>query len=150
MFTPAEREDVLTREATTLRSTWFENDGAGGFELHTLPTAAQVAPVFAVLAHDLDGDGAADLLLAGNSRSADVSRGPYDALRGLVLRGPAGPWSPLGVRATGLNWAEDIRGLAVVRTPDGPLVVAAANDGPLRAARLAAEMPPRRPVLAVP
>ena len=135
VFTDAERDDALTREVTELRSMWFENDGAGGFTAHVLPRAAQASPVFAALAHDLDADGTTDLLLAGNTRSAEVSRGPYDALRGLALLAP--DWTPEPLTRTGINWPDDIRGLATLDTPDGPLVVGAANGGALRVARIA-------------
>ncbi|MDX1440512.1 MAG: VCBS repeat-containing protein, partial [Rubricoccaceae bacterium] len=90
VFRPNELEDALVVEAGWFATTWFENDGAGNFTAHTLPIEAQISPVFAAVVEDVDGDGVTDIILAGNNRAVDVERGPYDAGRGLLLRGSVG------------------------------------------------------------
>ncbi len=132
-----ELEGALVREATTFASMWFENDGQGEFTPHWLPVEAQVAPLHVLDAHDADGDGNQDLLLAGNDRGAAVESGPYDALRGLVLRQTDAQWEPLSPQSSGLRLPGDVTGMVWVETAGVPLLVAAVSDGAPRVFRRA-------------
>ena len=134
VFPGSELEGALVREAGWFASTWFENDGAGRFTAHALPLEAQVAPVYAFVVSDVDGDGLADILLAGNSRSADVESGPYDAGRGLLLRGATNTSGFIVVpgRQSGLSLRGDVRSLQWLDTANGPILVVGNNDAPVQ------------------
>jgi hypothetical protein len=109
------------------------NDGKGAFTLVPLPREAQVAPVYAILADDVDGDGTADLLLAGNFDGFEPKIGRASAGHGLVLRGGrGGTFTPVPPRASGFRVPGQARDLQRLRTRDGDLyVVTRNNDKPL-------------------
>ncbi|MFD2573411.1 VCBS repeat-containing protein [Spirosoma soli] len=67
-----------------LRTIVLENDG-GTFIPHPLPTAAQYAPVYGILADDFDHNGTKDLLLMGNNSTMRLRIGKVDANHGLLL-----------------------------------------------------------------
>jgi hypothetical protein len=88
LFTPEELTDAKVLEVRTLQSCFVENKGANkGFELKSLPTLAQLSPVFCFLAGDYDGDGNKDILLGGNFSAVKPEIGQYDASYGLLLKG---------------------------------------------------------------
>ncbi|MCH7640179.1 MAG: VCBS repeat-containing protein, partial [Bacteroidetes bacterium] len=133
VFRASELEDALTREAGWFSSTWFENDGAGQFIAHALPIEAQVAPIYAFVMRDVNGDGHVDLIAAGNNRFADVERGPYDAGRGLVLLGNGqGGWESVPTRRHGLALSGDVRSLVWLRNSSNGWLVAGNNDAPVQ------------------
>ncbi|REE01563.1 VCBS repeat-containing protein [Marinoscillum furvescens] len=78
-------------EVNTLESMLLLNDGNFSFSPRSLPDQAQVAPVFAILAHDFDADGDMDVLLGGNLYGTKPEVGRYDASYGAYLenQGPA-------------------------------------------------------------
>ena len=63
----------------------FYNRGVGNFEFKAFPSSAQVAPLFALLADDVDLDGKKDVLAAGNFYGVLPYEGRYDADFGNVL-----------------------------------------------------------------
>src|SRR5213078_3142172 len=73
-------------EATTLESIAFLNRG-DHFEVRPLPSAAQMAPAFAVCVGDYDGDGKEDVFLSQNFFAMNSETGRNDAGRGLWLKG---------------------------------------------------------------
>ena len=129
--------DADRLEATTFASAVALNDGAGRLTLSPLPALAQVEPVYAALADDVDGDGRADLVLGGGLLGVRPDEGRYDAGLGLLLRGTGrGGFQPAGLDA-GLELGGEVRNLAWVRRPDGSRwLVAASTDGPLQALRV--------------
>lgn len=70
-------------EANTLETVYLENKN-GKFELKKLPIEAQFAPVFAITSDDINKDGFADLILAGNQSHGRV-RGNIDANFGQIF-----------------------------------------------------------------
>ena len=87
IFSRADLSRATVLEASTFASSMALNDGQGRFSLRALPPQAQLAPMYASLAEDFDGDGNVDLLLAGNFRGVTPLRGRYDATHGVLLRG---------------------------------------------------------------
>src|SRR5256886_17462845 len=87
-LSPAERKLAYVAQAVTFASAYLENLGSGKFALRPLPLAAQIAPVFGMLAGDYDGDGNLDVLLVGNSHAGDTQTGWGD--------GPGRPRPPRG------------------------------------------------------
>jgi hypothetical protein len=72
--------------ANTLTSMVFLNRGSH-FETVPLPTEAQLAPAFAVVVGDFDGDGAEDVFLSQNFFATEQQTSRADAGRGLLLNG---------------------------------------------------------------
>src|SRR5260221_4000553 len=72
--------------ANTFSTCWLENTGKG-FVAHELPVEAQYAPVYALAALDLNGDGHQDLLLYGNQQYNLIRLGRDDANHGVALLG---------------------------------------------------------------
>ena len=100
----------LYLEARVLESTVFLNR-EGRFEPVSLPSAAQVAPVFGISVADFDGDGREDLFLAQNFSQVPAGEMPNIAGRGLILRGRGdGRFETAG---PGLSMGGDQRGAAV-------------------------------------
>ncbi len=132
LFTAEERAGALELSATTFETTVFENDG-GRFRARPLPVEAQVAPVHAVVVGDLDRDGKTDLLLAGNEFGTRAQDGPFDAGRGLFLRGTGGmDFEPVSPAESGFFAPGDVRALRIVTTPRGSVVIVGSNDEAVR------------------
>lgn len=96
-FREAFRQDEIAAakvlKAETMGSAYLENLGNGKFRMRDLPVEAQMAPLYAMVAEDFDGDGNLDLLATGNSYATEVQTGRYDALGTLLLKGDGkGNW----------------------------------------------------------
>lgn len=127
-------EDVskgaLQLNCNELHSCWFENLGKGKYRKHILPEEAQFAPVNAIIAHDLDGDGKLDLLLAGNEYQAEVMYGRYDASYGLLLKGNGkGNWLPVPHINDGIFIKGDVKDMKLIKNAHGDdLILVGIND----------------------
>jgi len=82
-------EEILKRlefklHVNTISSYIIWND-KGKFRWEKLPRELQVSPVKKIIVQDLNNDGYADVIAAGNDYTYDISTGYYDALKGLVL-----------------------------------------------------------------
>lgn len=137
LYEEGKGEDMLELTCNETRSCWFENKGNGSFVQHVLPTAAQVAPVNAIVSTDTDKDGNADLILAGNEYQTTVMTGRYDASYGLVLKGDGkGNFSPLTPASSGLIIDGDVKDLKIISTPAGNFLLAAINNEKLKVFKL--------------
>src|SRR5205823_6293803 len=87
IFSAAELAGATVKQAHTFATALARNNGDGSFTLSALPLEAQLAPVYGILAQDVDGDGKPDLLLAGNFDGVQPEIGRMSASYGLVLRG---------------------------------------------------------------
>ncbi len=113
-------KDAIKLRCNELHSCWFENLGGGKFRKHILPLEAQFAPVNAIVAHDLDGDGKPDLLLAGNEYQAEVMYGRYDASYGLFLKGEgAGEFRALTNVGDGIFIKGDVKDMKLIKNSRG-------------------------------
>ena len=138
LFTREELEGAEVRTVYTTATALVENLGGGTFRLRPLPFEAQVAPVHALLADDVDGDGRVDLVLGGNVFGVRPEIGRMAASRGLLLRGDGrGGFTPVPARASGLRLSGQVRDLQRVQTPRGPLLLAARNDDAVAVLRMA-------------
>ena len=103
---------VVRAAANTFDHTLFLNRG-GLFEAHALPAAAQLAPAFAVVVADFDGDGHEDLFLAQNFFPTEINTMRFDAGAGLLLLGDGtGGFTAQSVQASGIKILGDQRGAA--------------------------------------
>jgi hypothetical protein len=83
------------------------------FEPSALPLEAQLAPAFAPVVGDFDGDGSEDLVLSQNFFPTDLNTPRYDAGRALLLRGDGkGGFTPVPGQESGLLVYGDQRGAA--------------------------------------
>jgi enediyne biosynthesis protein E4 len=115
-------------------SLWIENLGNGKFKTHVLPVEAQFAPVNSIVADDLDADGNADLIIAGNEYQSAISTGRYDASYGLVLKGNGkGDFKPVNTVKSGLIIDGDVKDLKMISVKNkGRALLAAPNDSKLK------------------
>ena len=149
----ADLRAATVREADDFATSVALNRGDGTFELRALPIEAQVSTVDAVLADDFDGDGRTDLLLAGNDYGVPPLLGRYDASYGLFLRGTGGRgadaqlFAPVGLTASGLVLAGQVRHIRALRwAKGGRLIIAARNDDKLQVLKASpSSSPPSTP-----
>ena len=133
IFSPAELQGAIFKQARTFATALARNNGDGSFTLIPLPREAQLAPVYGILAGDFDGDGKTDLLLAGDFDGVQPEIGRMSASYGLLLRGDGtGHFTPVSTRESGFLVTGQARDIQRVRTRRGELyVVARNNDRPL-------------------
>jgi hypothetical protein len=142
IFTPDELHDAVVKNAYTFATSLALNNGDGSFMLVPLPQEAQLAPVYGILAADVDHDGHTDLLLAGNFDGFKPEIGRMSASYGLLLRGDPSrcgaqdrfcvPFTPVRATESGFFVPGQARDIQRVRTRGGDAyVVARNNDRPL-------------------
>jgi hypothetical protein len=133
LFTADEKKELFSLQATYFKTALLENKGSDLFVLHPLPKEAQQAPVYGMVAEDVDGDGNLDLLLNGNDYGMDVATGRHDAFNGLLMKGDGkGSFSPLSILQSGIYLPGNGKALVKLRGSDGSYLVAGSqNRGPL-------------------
>jgi len=118
---------------------WAENQGDGTFALHDLPARAQIAPLYALLADDIDGDGQQDLVAGGNFHGVRAEQGRYDASYGHWLRGTEDGLTAVPPIESNLYLEGEVRALHLLRGAEGArFLVAARNDDRLQVIRVPA------------
>ena len=133
------------RAVNRFESVYVENRGKEGFQVHALPTEAQVSKIFAFRVEDADGDGNPDVLLGGNFYGVSTYQGRYDASYGLLLRGNGkGRFTPVLPTESGFLLEGEVRDIKTLKTPRGPLWAVARNNAPLQLFEKA-KMPARQP-----
>jgi len=120
--------------ATELQSGVFLNRGKGGFEFQPLPRFAQLAPINAIVARDLDGDGRLDLFCVGNNFGPEANTGRFDGGLGVLLKGDGrGNFTPVSPYRSGIAVPGDARAAVAVTLPGStqPALVVARCEGPV-------------------
>lgn len=134
LFGATQLQQALHYEADTFASVYLHNDGGGRFTSAPLPNLAQIAPVKAIVVHDVDGDGHLDVVIAGNLYEAEGNTPRADAGNGLWLRGDGrGGFTPIPPIASGFLAPRNVAGLALVNTPAGRTVLVANTGDSLEA-----------------
>lgn len=129
LFSQPELQRALHYQVDTFASAYLHNDGKGKFSLFALPNLAQIAPIKAVVVHDVDGDGNVDLLVGGNLYDAEPNTPRADAGNGLWLRGDGkGRFTAVPPTESGFVAPLNVAGLALINTPAGKALVVA-NTG---------------------
>ena len=133
IFSPEELSGAVLKKAYTFATSLVLNKGGGSFSLQPLPDEAQLAPVYGILAEDLDQDRHTDLLLAGNADGFKPEIGRMAASYGLFLRGDGkGNFTPVRAARDGFVVPGQARDIQRVETARGNLyVVSRNNDRPL-------------------
>jgi len=133
LFTPEQMKSARVFSVVEFRSGWLENKGAMQFVFHAFPIEAQLAPVYGMVARDMDGDGFTDIALIGNEFSMAPSLGRYDAFHGLVLKGDGkGQWMPLSLQQSGFFLTGNGRSAAEINLPGGAGILALENIGTVK------------------
>jgi hypothetical protein len=133
VFTEQELAAAWHYRVDVLESVVGWGDGEGGFRIESLPDQAQWAPVYAILARDLDGDGVLELLLGGNLEGARPQAGPYDATRGVLLRRSSSrAFEALSPHQSGLLSEGEIRSIHPLELPGRTLYLIGRNNRALQ------------------
>lgn len=130
VLSEAQREGALHLEADTLASMHLRNNGDGTFTATALPGLAQISPIRGIVTHDVDGDGALDVVVAGNIYDMEANIARADAGNGTWLRNDGrGNFAAVPPRESGFLAPGNVSGLALIRTAAGrSLVVANTGD----------------------
>ncbi len=127
-------QPVSALQVNSFQSIYLENQGEKGLVAHPLPMAAQAFPIFGILPMDLNEDAYLDLLIIGNDHGVETGQGHADAGNGLVLLGQGNAtFRSLTAQESGFYVPGEGRSLVVVRTAQGPLLLAAQQRGALLA-----------------
>jgi hypothetical protein len=134
LFGAAPLRHALHYQTDTFASLYLQNNGDGTFTSVPLPNLAQISPIRGIIAHDVDGDGNLDLIVAGNLYDTESNTPPADAGNGLWLKGDGrGHFTPVPPVASGFLAPRRVTGLALIQTPAGKAVLVANNGDSLQA-----------------
>ncbi|AMW06500.1 hypothetical protein GEMMAAP_02780 [Gemmatimonas phototrophica] len=125
----AERKEAVVKQAYRFESVVLHRDANGAFRFEALPLDAQMAPVYGIVAQDLNGDGRTDLMLGGNFDGVKPEIGRMAASEGLVLLGAdGGGFTALPPSRSGFRVAGQTRGMARVTTRGRSRILVARNN----------------------
>lgn len=135
MFKDGLLEDAKVLSFNYMQTSWIENLGNNEFEIHQLPTAAQMGPVFGILPMNLNNDDQIDILLVGNDFGMEVQQGPADGLIGVALENKGnGSFDPIPLEETNFYVPGDAKALArVLILNERELIVATQNNDKIKA-----------------
>ena len=129
IFTEAQLSKAVKLDAYELRSCVFINDKKGGFIKQALSSEAQLSPVYAIAANDIDGDGNTDIVMAGNFYESKPEVGIYDASYGVMLKGDGrGNFKAIKGTASGLHIQGAVRDITPIKTNNKTLLLVAKNN----------------------
>lgn len=128
MFSDEEMSDALILDSKWMKTSVIENLGNGQFAIKALPVQAQLAPIYGILAKDVNTDSRLDILLVGNDHGMEVQQGRADAFSGLVLLNQ-GDWDfrPLSLSESHFTVLGDARGLAALPGKNGQELILASQ-----------------------
>jgi hypothetical protein len=122
---PEELKKSKTLSATRFKTSILQNN-RGRFSFLDLPIQAQFAPVFAIVATDINRDGNADLIMAGNQAKSRVRTGKLTGNYGFVFLGNGkGGFDYVPQLKSGLSLRGDVKHMII----SGNKLVVAINNG---------------------
>src|SRR5207249_11900626 len=86
LFDSSQLQRAVHFQTDTFASLYLQNRGDGTFRAFALPALAQISPIKGMIAHDVDGDGNLDLIVAGNLFDAEPNTPRADAGNGSWLK----------------------------------------------------------------
>ena len=133
MFSSDQLKQAKMLKAEMMETVYLENTGDKGFVLHSLPVQVQYAPVYGIVAEDVNHDGKKDLLLAGNNTWTRIKFGRYEANHGvLLLNSGNNKFSYEPQSRSGLNIRDNVRSLNVIHSTKKQEIIFGINDGAAR------------------
>ncbi len=135
IYTQAALDSARELTATHLENSILVNDGAGRFELRSLPRLAQIAPGFGIAVGRFDEDRELDVVIAQNSFSPEPETGRLDGGLGVLLTGNGdATFDVVGPVDSGIVVHQDAASLGAADIDGDSLLdfVVTTNDGPLR------------------
>jgi hypothetical protein len=130
LFPAGVLEQATALKATQFNSCFIENKGGFKLELHPLPLAAQMAPVYGMGVADVNADGNLDLLLNGNEFGMAPYLGRCDASNGLLLLGNGDKtFKPVSLQQSGWYVPGNGKAMASMMVGGQPFWVAGQNLG---------------------
>ena len=137
LFSEELRRTALQKEIHYMESAILWNE-ASGFRLEALPKEAQLAPVFGVLAEDLNEDGNVDIWLGGNFYGLKPEVGRLDASRGVFLQGDGkGAFEYITPIDAGIEIKGQVRDATTINTSKGKVIIIARNNESLKVFQIA-------------
>lgn len=116
LWSDEDRKGALHFQANDMESAYLENKGDGKFAITRLPLKAQVAPLYGMVATDINDDRNLDLMVAGNDYGMEPFSGRHDALNGLCFYGDGkGSFTPVPVSQSGFFARGDAKALTYIR-----------------------------------
>jgi hypothetical protein len=133
VFGKQDLDDAVVKNAYTFATSLVRNNGDGSFTMTPLPLEAQIAPMYGIIAADLEHRGTTDLLMAGNFDGVKPDLGKMSAGYGVYLRGDGkGHFTPVRALDSGFFVPGQARDIQRVRTRRGVIyIVSRNNDRPL-------------------
>lgn len=114
IFSASDLKGAEVLKATVLESIYLENK-QGKLVRHTLPSAAQFAPLYAITLIDYNKDGNMDLVMGGNQSSIRIRMGVIDANFGQLFKGDGkGNFSYVPQASSGLTITGDTKSLQIM------------------------------------
>src|SRR4030095_12474717 len=114
LFTKEQLAESRTFKAEFMETIYLENKG-NDLALHHLPSEAQYAPVYGIVATDFNGDQKKDLLLTGDNSWTRVRFGRYTSNHGILLSGDnKGNFKYIPQTISGLDLSGNIRNAALI------------------------------------
>lgn len=137
LWSKEDRQNAIILKATDMNTSLIENKGNGKFSIQTMPLETQMAPVYGMVARDVDQDGALDLLMIGNDYGMEPFTGRHDAFTGLYLKGNGkGNFKTATIAGSGFFVGGDGKGLASIHQANGnELFLATQNQDSLKVFR---------------
>ena len=133
LFDATQQQEAIPYEVTNLQTSVLWNNG-GSFSLQALPLEAQLAPIFAIVVDDFNGDQQPDIWLGGNFYSLKPQVGRHDASRGVLLLGKGDQrFEPLGYRESGIRVDGEVRDAKILKVGGEKVLLVARNNETLQA-----------------
>jgi hypothetical protein len=137
IWSEADKKGATILKATDLNTSIILNKGNGKFAISAMPLAAQTAPVYGMVAEDIDQDGNLDLMMVGNDYGMEPFTGRHDAFMGLYMKGNGkGGFAPTTVAQSGIFVNGDGKSLGTIQSAKGgDVFVASQNQDSLKTYR---------------
>jgi hypothetical protein len=133
LWNDKDKENALELKATDMNTSFIQNNGGGKFSISPMPLAAQIAPVYGMIAEDIDLDGNLDMIMTGNDFGMEPFTGRHDAFMGLYLKGNGkGGFAAVNMAQSGLCINGDAKGLASIQAGGKELFIATQNQGAIK------------------